>query len=73
MWRPRGLGWQGRPLRPLRGLEDLAEDDFRRHSPRFEGENFRRNLELVERVEELAAEKGVAAGQRYANISPLNR
>jgi len=43
--------------------EDLAEDDFRRSSPRFQGENFRRNLELVERVREIASEKGVTPGQ----------
>jgi aryl-alcohol dehydrogenase-like predicted oxidoreductase len=43
--------------------EDLPEDDFRRHHPRFQGENFKRNLELVERIEELAGEKGVTAGQ----------
>jgi aryl-alcohol dehydrogenase-like predicted oxidoreductase len=47
----------------FRSLDDLPEDDFRRRSPRFEGENFARNLELVGRVEELAAEKGVGAGQ----------
>jgi len=47
----------------FRSIEDLPEDDFRRHNPRFEGENFDRNLELVERVEEIAAEKGVNAGQ----------
>ncbi len=47
----------------FRTVEDLPEDDFRRVNPRFEGENFARNLELVERVEEIAAEKGVAAGQ----------
>jgi aryl-alcohol dehydrogenase-like predicted oxidoreductase len=47
----------------FRSIEDLPEDDFRRVSPRFEGENFDRNLELVERVEEIAEEKGVAAGQ----------
>jgi aryl-alcohol dehydrogenase-like predicted oxidoreductase len=47
----------------FRSVDDLPEDDFRRVSPRFEGENFDRNLELVERVEEIAAEKGVAAGQ----------
>jgi len=47
----------------FRSREDLPEDDFRRVNPRFEGENFARNLELVERVEEIAAEKGVAAGQ----------
>jgi aryl-alcohol dehydrogenase-like predicted oxidoreductase len=43
--------------------EDLAEDDFRRHNPRFQGENFRRNLEIVERVREIAEEKGVTAAQ----------
>jgi aryl-alcohol dehydrogenase-like predicted oxidoreductase len=47
----------------FRSVEDLPEDDFRRVNPRFEGENFDRNLELVERVEEIAEEKGVAAGQ----------
>jgi aryl-alcohol dehydrogenase-like predicted oxidoreductase len=47
----------------FRSFEDLPEDDFRRVSPRFQGENFDRNLELVERVEEIAAEKGVNAGQ----------
>ena len=43
--------------------EDLPEDDFRRKHPRFQGENFQRNLELVERVEEIAREKGVSPGQ----------
>jgi aryl-alcohol dehydrogenase-like predicted oxidoreductase len=47
----------------FKSVDDLPEDDFRRVNPRFEGENFDRNLELVRRVEELAAEKGVAAGQ----------
>jgi aryl-alcohol dehydrogenase-like predicted oxidoreductase len=47
----------------FRSVDDLDEDDFRRVSPRFEGENFDRNLKLVERVEELAGEKGVSAGQ----------
>ena len=47
----------------FRSIDDLPEDDFRRSSPRFEGENFDRNLELVDRVEQLADEKGVAAGQ----------
>jgi aryl-alcohol dehydrogenase-like predicted oxidoreductase len=46
----------------IRSPEDLAPDDFRRHNPRFQGENFQRNLELVERVEEIAAEKGVTPG-----------
>ncbi len=47
----------------FRSPEDLPEDDFRRHSPRFEGESFARNLELVEGVEEIAEQKGVAPGR----------
>jgi aryl-alcohol dehydrogenase-like predicted oxidoreductase len=47
----------------FRSIDDLPEGDFRRVNPRFEGENFDRNLELVGRVEELAEEKGVNAGQ----------
>jgi aryl-alcohol dehydrogenase-like predicted oxidoreductase len=43
--------------------EDFGEDDFRRYHPRFQGENFQRNLELVERVKEIADEKGVTPGQ----------
>jgi aryl-alcohol dehydrogenase-like predicted oxidoreductase len=46
-----------------RSPDDFDENDFRRANPRFQGENFRRNLELVERVEEIAAEKGVTPGQ----------
>jgi aryl-alcohol dehydrogenase-like predicted oxidoreductase len=40
----------------IKRIEDLAEDDFRRQNPRFMGENFRKNLELVARVEEIAKE-----------------
>ena len=47
----------------IRSIDDLDEDDYRRHSPRFLGSNFERNLEVVERVEALAREKGVTAGQ----------
>jgi len=43
--------------------EDLPEDDFRRHHPRFQGENFEQNLRLVERIEQIAREKHVTAGQ----------
>jgi len=43
--------------------EDFAPDDFRRNNPRFQGENFKRNLELVERVRELAAEKDCTPAQ----------
>jgi aryl-alcohol dehydrogenase-like predicted oxidoreductase len=47
----------------IKSIDDLAEDDYRRYSPRFEGDNFQKNLVLVERVEELAAEKGVTPSQ----------
>jgi aryl-alcohol dehydrogenase-like predicted oxidoreductase len=43
--------------------EDFAEDDFRRHNPRFQGENFAKNLELVKKVQTLASEKGVLASE----------
>jgi aryl-alcohol dehydrogenase-like predicted oxidoreductase len=43
--------------------DDLAEDDFRRGHPRFQGANLERNVELVERVCAIAAGKGVTAGQ----------
>jgi aryl-alcohol dehydrogenase-like predicted oxidoreductase len=47
----------------IRSIDDLEPDDYRRHSPRFQAENFARNLDLVAKVEELAQEKGVTAGQ----------
>lgn len=47
----------------LRTVDDFAADDFRRFNPRFQGENFGKNLLLVEQVQTLAAEKGVTAGQ----------
>ena len=47
----------------FRKLEDLPEDDYRRHSPRFQGENFAKNLELVKRVEEMAKAKDCTASQ----------
>jgi aryl-alcohol dehydrogenase-like predicted oxidoreductase len=43
--------------------DDLADDDFRKYQPRFQGESFQRNLDLVRRVEELAQEKGVKPSQ----------
>jgi aryl-alcohol dehydrogenase-like predicted oxidoreductase len=43
--------------------EDIPEDDFRRHNPRFQGENFQKNLELVERVRQIADEKGATPSQ----------
>lgn len=47
----------------IRSVDDFAEDDFRRHSPRFQGDNFTRNLELVDRVRELADKKQCTPGQ----------
>ena len=47
----------------IHSVDDLEASDFRRANPRFQGENFQKNLELVERVEELAAEKGCTAAQ----------
>lgn len=47
----------------FRRFEDLPADDYRRFSPRFQGENFGKNLELVRRVEQLAREKRCKASQ----------
>ncbi|MGA9717334.1 MAG: aldo/keto reductase [Acidobacteriaceae bacterium] len=47
----------------IKRFEDLAPDDWRRTSPRFQGENFDRNLALVRKAEEMAAKKGVTASQ----------
>jgi aryl-alcohol dehydrogenase-like predicted oxidoreductase len=47
----------------IRRFEDLAEDDWRRRSPRFQGENFARNLELVRRIEGIAQERRCTASQ----------
>ncbi len=63
----------------LRSPEDLDEDDYRRHSPRFQGANFEKNLELVDAVREMAADKGLTPAQlalawllhRGADIVPI--
>ncbi len=47
----------------FRKFEDLPANDFRRRSPRFQGENFIKNLQLLERVEEIAKARGVTPGQ----------
>jgi aryl-alcohol dehydrogenase-like predicted oxidoreductase len=74
---PLGSGFlSGRFERP----EDIPEGDFRQDNPRFQGENFQRNLDLVERVREIAAEKGVKPGQlalawvlhRGEDIAPIS-
>jgi len=60
-------------------FEDMPEDDYRRNSPRFQGENFTKNLELVEKINLLASARGVKPGQlalawalnRSKNIVPI--
>jgi aryl-alcohol dehydrogenase-like predicted oxidoreductase len=47
----------------VKKFDDLAADDFRRSSPRFQGENFQKNLDLVARVEEIAKQKKCTPGQ----------
>ena len=47
----------------IQSIDDLAPDDYRRSSPRFQGENFDRNLELVGTISELAADKAVTPAQ----------
>lgn len=70
MLRELGIGFV--PYSPLgrgflagrfRKLEDLAPNDWRRGSPRFQGENFAHNLALVERIQRIAAEKGCTPSQ----------
>lgn len=57
---PLGRGFLGGKLKRF---EDLATDDYRRNSPRYQGENFQRNLNLVRRIEALAVAKGATAPQ----------
>jgi aryl-alcohol dehydrogenase-like predicted oxidoreductase len=47
----------------IKSFDDLAQDDYRRYSPRFQGENFEKNLELVKRIEQIAAEKDCTPSQ----------
>lgn len=47
----------------IKKFEDFAKDDFRRYAPRFQGENFRKNLVLVDHIKELAAQKGCKPSQ----------
>jgi aryl-alcohol dehydrogenase-like predicted oxidoreductase len=59
--------------------DDFAEDDFRRNQPRFQGENFYKNLQVVEQIKEIASRKGVTPGQlalawllaQGENIAPI--
>jgi aryl-alcohol dehydrogenase-like predicted oxidoreductase len=57
---PMGRGFlSGKISKP----DDFTPDDFRKRAPRFQGENFYKNLELVERIKKLAAQKGITPGQ----------
>jgi aryl-alcohol dehydrogenase-like predicted oxidoreductase len=47
----------------FRSEDDFADDDFRKHQPRFKGDAFQRNWDLLERVQQIAAEKDVTPGQ----------
>jgi aryl-alcohol dehydrogenase-like predicted oxidoreductase len=47
----------------IKSIDDLAPDDFRRTIPRFQGENFQKNLDVVRRVEEIARERGITPAQ----------
>ncbi len=47
----------------IRRMEDLAKDDYRRSAPRFQGENFQKNLDLVAEIETMAREKGCSPAQ----------
>ncbi len=47
----------------IKRFEDLAEDDYRRQSPRFQRENFQKNLDLVKKIEEMAGKKGCTPSQ----------
>lgn len=47
----------------IKNIDDLAADDFRRASPRFQGTNFQKNLDLVEKVEAIARAKGCTPAQ----------
>jgi aryl-alcohol dehydrogenase-like predicted oxidoreductase len=47
----------------IRKFEDLSEDDWRRNNPRFQGENFNKNLELADKIKEVADKKNVTPAQ----------
>lgn len=57
---PLGRGFLGGQIRKF---EDLEPDDYRRNSPRYQGENFEKNLDLVKKVEQLAADKHCTPSQ----------
>ncbi len=47
----------------IKSIEDLDPNDYRRNSPRFQGDNFQKNLDLVEQIESIAKEKGITPAQ----------
>ncbi|BCG60533.1 aldo/keto reductase [Paenibacillus sp. URB8-2] len=47
----------------IKSFDDLEENDYRRFAPRFQGDNFRKNLDLVDRIHEIAKEKGCSSSQ----------
>jgi aryl-alcohol dehydrogenase-like predicted oxidoreductase len=47
----------------IKTIDDLAQDDWRRNAPRFQGDNFNKNLELAEKVKSMAKKKGCSAAQ----------
>jgi aryl-alcohol dehydrogenase-like predicted oxidoreductase len=47
----------------LKSPDDFDEDDMRRQNPRFQGENFKKNLELADKIKEIADKKGVTSSQ----------
>jgi aryl-alcohol dehydrogenase-like predicted oxidoreductase len=47
----------------IKSVDDFDADDWRRTNPRFQGENFNRNLDLVDKVQAIAADKGISAAQ----------
>lgn len=47
----------------IKTFDDLEEDDFRRYNPRFQGENFQKNIDLVKKIEDMAEEKGCESSQ----------
>ncbi len=47
----------------IKSIDDLAADDFRRVSPRFQGENFQKNIDLVDKIKQMATEKGCTPSQ----------
>ncbi|WP_330169795.1 aldo/keto reductase [Microbacterium limosum] len=60
----------------IRSLDQLDESDFRRSNPRFAGDALNANLAIVDKVEAVAGEVGAVGaevGDRYADMSPLNR